>query len=109
MALIEGRIRNVYMQGWLSVDIHQVYNDFLATTPEQDLRELVPMLGRPVRKTQCSDRHAPWYDLFSCYILHSGVPNIMGPNLFVGYVYRGRRARCGEAPQEHPALRVLGS
>ena len=94
MQLSDGRIRNVYMQGRMSLDLHEIYNDFIASTPEQDVRQLVPVLGRPVRKTLCSDRHAPWCGLSSCYILDSDVPNIMGPYLFVGYVYQDRRTRC---------------
>ena len=87
-------IRMVRMHGWLSLDLHDIYNDFLASTPEQDVRRLAPMLGRPVRRTLCSDRLAPWCGLPCCYILPTDVPNINGEYLFVGYVYHDRGARC---------------
>ena len=86
-------IRMVRMHGWLSLDLHEIYNDFLATTPEQDVRQLEPLLGRPAHRTLCSDRLAPWCGLPSCYILPTDVPNIIGPYLFVGYVYHDRSAR----------------
>jgi hypothetical protein len=87
-------IRMVRMHGWLSLDLHEIYNDFLATTPEQDVRQLAPLLGRPVHRTLCSDRLAPWCGLPCCYILPTDVPNIIGPYLFVGYVYHDRGTRC---------------
>ena len=91
---LDGGIRYVAMQGWVSVDNHQVYTDFLASAPEQDLRELEAALGRRVRKSQCSDRHAPWRGLSGIYILPGDVPRITDyPCLFTGYVYEDRRTR----------------
>ena len=86
-------IRMVRMHGWLTLDLHEIYNDFLATTPEQDVRQL--MLGRPMRRILCGDRLAPWYGLACCIIYHADVPNITdGDYLFVGYVYHDRGTRC---------------
>jgi hypothetical protein len=94
MELDDGRIRMVRMHGWLSVDIHEIYNDFIGSTPEQDVSQLAPLLGRPVRRILCGDRMAPWCGLPSCYILPTDVPNITnGDYLFVGYVYRDRGTR----------------
>ena len=31
-------IRMVRMHGWLSLDLHEIYNDFLATTPSRTRR-----------------------------------------------------------------------
>ena len=42
----DGYIRNVYMQGWMTMDHYEVYSDFLANVHEQHLRELEPGLGR---------------------------------------------------------------
>ena len=82
----------VRMHGWLSRDLHETYNDFLTTTPEQDAGQL--MLGRPMRRILCYDRLAPWYDLPCCIIYREDVPNITeGDYLFVGYAYHDRGTR----------------
>ena len=87
-------IRMVRMHGSLSLDLHEIYSDFLASTPEQHVRQLAPMQVRPVRKSLCSDGLAPWCGLPCCYILPSDVPNIIGEYLFVGCVYHDRGTRC---------------
>ena len=93
-AELDGGIRYVAMQGWVSVDNHQVYTDFLASAPEQDLRELEAAVGRRVRKFRCSDRRAPWCGLSGIYILPGDMPRIADyPCMFTGYVYEGRRTR----------------
>ena len=95
MELDDGGIRMVRMHGWLSLDLHEIYNDFIATTGEQGVRQLAPILGRPVRRALCSDRLAPWCGLPCWYILPTDVPNITdGEYLFVGYVYHDRGTRC---------------
>ena len=92
MELDDGRIRMVRMHGWLTLDLHEIYNDFLATTPEQDVRQL--MLGRPMRRILCNDRLAPWYGLTCCIVYRDDVPLITeGDYLFVGYVYHDRGTR----------------
>ena len=91
----DGCIRNVYMQGWMTMDRQEVYSDFLANVPEQDLRELETALGRRVRQSLRSDRHAPWCDLSGVYILHTEVCRVVNfPCLFTGYTYEDRRTRC---------------
>ena len=91
----DGYIRTVYMQGWMTMDHYVVYSDFLANVPEQDLRQLETALGRRVRGSLCSDRHAPWCGLSGIYILPTEVPRIVDyPCLFTGYVYEDRRTRC---------------
>ena len=91
----DGCVRNVYMQGWMTMDHYEVYSDFLANVPEQHLRELETALGRRVRQSLCSDRHAPWCDLSGIYILPTEVPRVVSyPSLFTGYIYEGRRTRC---------------
>ena len=52
----DGCIRNVYMQGWMTMGHYEVYSDFLANVPEEHLRELETALGRRVRESLCSDR-----------------------------------------------------
>ena len=73
----DGCIRNVYMQGWMTMDHYEVYSDFLANVPEQDLRQLETALGRRVRGSLCSDRHAPWCGLSGIYILPTEVPRVV--------------------------------
>ena len=91
----DGYIRTVYMQGWMTMDHYEVYSDFLANVPEQDLRQLETALGRRVRGSLCSDRHAPWCGLSGIYILPTEVPRIVDyPCLFTGYIYEDRRTRC---------------
>ena len=95
MELSDGCIRTVYMQGWITMDHYEVYNDFLANVPEQDLTELETALGRRVRQSLCGDRRAPWRCLSGIYILPTDVPTIVDyPCLFTGYIYEDRRARC---------------
>ena len=59
MELSDGCIRNVYMQGWITMDHYEVYNEFRANVPERDLTELETALCRRMRKSLCGDRHAP--------------------------------------------------
>jgi hypothetical protein len=95
MELDDGRIRMVRMHGWLSQDLHETYNDFLANTPEQDAGQVV--LINPLRRgirILCNDRLAPWYGLPCCIIYREDVPNIVeGDYLFVGYTYHDRGTR----------------
>ena len=77
------------------MDHYEVYSDFLASVPEQDLRQLETALGHRVRGSLCSDRHAPWFGLSGIYILPTEVPRVVGyPCLFTGYIYEDRRTRC---------------
>ena len=94
MELDDGRIRMVRMHGWLSLDLHEIYNDFLANTPEQDAWELSPLVGRLLRMELCYDRLAPWYGL-PCVIIHRDeVADITEGNyVFVAYVYQDRGTR----------------
>ena len=77
------------------MDHYEVYSDFLANVPEQDLRELEIALGRRVRGSLCSARHAPWFGLSGIYILPTEVPRVVDcPRLFTGYISEDRRRRC---------------
>ena len=73
----DGYIRTVYMQGWMTMDHYELYSDFLANVPEQDLRELETALNHRVRGSLCSDRHAPWFGPSGIYILPTEVSRVV--------------------------------